>query len=207
MPPCRRSTATSLLWTLLGALTQIGGTALMLMTMEQRSFVVTIAYLKTEPVLVALMGLAFLHDPLTPADGAGDRGRHGGRGADLRQAGSAQPAVRRPALLGLPSAALFAASAIGYRGAILSLHATGFVLASTVSLAAGLTPADRSADGLAAAVQPRDSHGAARWNGGPACWPVSPARPHRNSGSWPLRWPPPPACAPWRWWRCCSRKA
>ena len=55
------------LWTLLGALTQIGGTALMLMTMEQRSFVVTIAYLKTEPVLVALMGLVFLHDPLTPA--------------------------------------------------------------------------------------------------------------------------------------------
>src|SRR6185503_16534700 len=54
------------LWTLLGALTQIGGTALMLMTMEHRSFVVTTAYLKTEPVLVALMGLLFLHDPLTP---------------------------------------------------------------------------------------------------------------------------------------------
>src|SRR5215475_10047053 len=31
------------LWTLLGALTQIGGTALMLLTMEQRSFVVTVA--------------------------------------------------------------------------------------------------------------------------------------------------------------------
>ena len=51
------------LWTLLGAATQIGGTALMLLTMEQRSFVVTVAYLKTEPVLVALMGLAFLGDP------------------------------------------------------------------------------------------------------------------------------------------------
>src|SRR3954469_4702474 len=55
------------LWTLLGALTQIFATALMLMTMEHRSFVVTTAYLKTEPVLVALMGLLFLHDPLTPA--------------------------------------------------------------------------------------------------------------------------------------------
>src|ERR1700742_2901019 len=53
------------LWTLVGALTQIGGTALMLAAMEQRSFVVVTAYLKTEPVLVALMGLAFLHDPLT----------------------------------------------------------------------------------------------------------------------------------------------
>ena len=56
-----------LLWTVLGAPTQIGGTALMLMTMEQRSFVVTIAYLKTEPVLVALMGLLFLRDPLSRA--------------------------------------------------------------------------------------------------------------------------------------------
>jgi uncharacterized membrane protein len=45
----------------------------------------------------------------------------------------------KPALLGLSSAALFAASAIGYRGAILSLHHTGFVLAATFSLATGLT--------------------------------------------------------------------
>jgi drug/metabolite transporter (DMT)-like permease len=44
-----------------------------------------------------------------------------------------------PAILGLSSAALFAGSAIGYRGAILSLHASGFVLASTFSLVAGLT--------------------------------------------------------------------
>jgi uncharacterized membrane protein len=44
-----------------------------------------------------------------------------------------------PALLGLSSAALFAASAIGYRGAILSLHQTSFVLGATFSLAAGLT--------------------------------------------------------------------
>src|ERR1700743_2996520 len=53
------------LWTLLGAFTQIGGTALMLMTMEERSFVVTVAYLKTEPLFVAVLGLIFLHDPLT----------------------------------------------------------------------------------------------------------------------------------------------
>ena len=45
----------------------------------------------------------------------------------------------KPALLGLGSAALFAASAIGYRGAILSLHQASFVLAATFSLAAGLT--------------------------------------------------------------------
>jgi drug/metabolite transporter (DMT)-like permease len=126
------------LWILLGALTQIGGTALMLMTMEQRSFVVTIAYLKTEPVLVALMGLAFLRDPLTFAMALAIL---------VAMAGVALISVKpqaltggmKPALLGLSSAALFAASAIGYRGAILALHETSFVLGATFSLAAGLT--------------------------------------------------------------------
>jgi drug/metabolite transporter (DMT)-like permease len=131
------------LWILLGALTQICGTALMLMTMEQRSFVVTVAYLKTEPVLVALMGLAFLGDPLTLAMALAIL---------VAMAGVALISVKpslvlegtltggmKPALLGLSSAALFAASAIGYRGAILSLHQAGFVLGATFSLAAGLT--------------------------------------------------------------------
>jgi drug/metabolite transporter (DMT)-like permease len=126
------------LWTALGALTQIGGTALMLKTMEQRSFVVTVAYLKTEPVLVALMGLLFLHDPLSPPMALA---------IVIAMAGVALISVKpqaltgglAPALLGLSSAALFAASAIGYRGAILSLHQTSFVLGATFSLAAGLT--------------------------------------------------------------------
>jgi drug/metabolite transporter (DMT)-like permease len=126
------------LWIFLGALTQIGGTALMLMTMEQRSFVVTTAYLKTEPVLVALMGLAFLGDPLTAAMALA---------IFVAMAGVALISVKpealtggvQPALLGLSSAALFAASAIGYRGAILSLHQASFVLGATFSLATGLT--------------------------------------------------------------------
>jgi drug/metabolite transporter (DMT)-like permease len=125
-------------WTLLGALTQIGGTALMLLTMEQRSFVVTTAYLKTEPVLVAVMGLVFLGDPLTAAMAAAIL---------IAMAGVALISVKpealtgglKPAVLGLSSAALFAASAIGYRGAILSLHETSFVLGATFALAAGLT--------------------------------------------------------------------
>jgi drug/metabolite transporter (DMT)-like permease len=126
------------LWTMLGALTQIGGTALMLLTMEQRSFVVTIAYLKIEPVLVALMGLVFLGDPLTMAMALA---------IFVAMAGVALISVKpqaltggfAPALLGLSSAALFAASAIGYRGAILALHEKSFVLAATFSLATGLT--------------------------------------------------------------------
>lgn len=126
------------LWILLGALTQIAATALMLMTMEQRSFVVTIAYLKTEPVLVALMGLMFLNDPLTAAMALAIL---------VAVAGVALISVKpealtgdlRPALLGLASAALFAASAIGYRGAILALHQSSFVLGATFSLAVGLS--------------------------------------------------------------------
>jgi drug/metabolite transporter (DMT)-like permease len=125
------------LWLLMGALTQIGGTALMLQAMEQRSFVVVTAYLKTEPVLVALMGLSFLHDPLTPLMALA---------IAIALAGVALVSIKpgaltggtAPALQGIAAAALFGASSVGYRGAILALHAP-FVLASTVSLAAGLT--------------------------------------------------------------------
>jgi drug/metabolite transporter (DMT)-like permease len=126
------------LWILLGALTQIAATALMLMTMERRSFVVTTAYLKTEPVLVALMGLIVLGDPLTMAMALAIL---------IAMAGVALISVKpqaltgglQPALLGLSSAGLFAASAIGYRGAILSLQESSFVLGATFSLAVGLT--------------------------------------------------------------------
>lgn len=125
-------------WIFLGALTQIAGTALMLKAMEHRSFVVVTAYLKTEPVLVALIGLSVLGDPLTMAMALAIM---------VAMAGvmliSARPQALagglKPALLGLAAAALFAASSVGYRGAILSLNESSFVLSATVSLAAGLT--------------------------------------------------------------------
>jgi drug/metabolite transporter (DMT)-like permease len=53
-------------WMLGGALMQIAATALMLATMSERSFVAAIAYIKTEPVQVALFGLLFLGDAVTP---------------------------------------------------------------------------------------------------------------------------------------------
>jgi drug/metabolite transporter (DMT)-like permease len=53
------------LWSLLGALTQIAATALMLAAMQERSFVVTTALIKIEPVWVALFGLVFLGDHLS----------------------------------------------------------------------------------------------------------------------------------------------
>jgi drug/metabolite transporter (DMT)-like permease len=126
-------------WTLVGAFTQIAATALMLMTMERRSFVVTVAYLKTEPVIVAIMGLVFLGDRVTaPMAGAIALATVGVLLISVKPK-TLERSGWQPAALGLSSGALFAASAIGYRGAILALHAPGYVMPATFSLAVGLT--------------------------------------------------------------------
>ena len=52
-------------WLLLGALSQIVATALMLLAMNDRSFVVTTAYIKTEAIQTAIFGFVFLGDHLT----------------------------------------------------------------------------------------------------------------------------------------------
>src|SRR5215470_18666664 len=54
-------------WLLLGALSQIVATGLMLLAMNERSFVVTTAYLKTEALQTAIFGFVFLGDHLTTA--------------------------------------------------------------------------------------------------------------------------------------------
>jgi drug/metabolite transporter (DMT)-like permease len=130
------------LWTLVGAISQIAGTALMLKTMEHRSFVVTVAYLKTEPSLVAIMGLAFLGDPLTLLTAAAILTAMAGVALiSLRPdalTGGPSKNTRGPALLGLSSAGLFGLSSVSYRGAILALHMPGYVMPATFSLAVGL---------------------------------------------------------------------
>ena len=65
---------------------QIAATALMLAAMGDRSFVVTIAYIKTEPVQVALFGLVFLGDALTHRHGRRDPDRDRGRHRDVAEA-------------------------------------------------------------------------------------------------------------------------
>jgi len=120
----------------LGALTQIGGTAMMLMTMEQRSFVVTVAYLKTEPVIVAILGFFILGDVLTPLMIAAIL--IATLGVVLISWRPGAVGGLRPALLGLGSGGLFAISAIGYRGAILLLHDQSYVMGATTALTVGL---------------------------------------------------------------------
>jgi drug/metabolite transporter (DMT)-like permease len=126
------------LWTVVGAVTQVGGTALMLLTMERRSFVVTIAYLKTEPVLVALFGFLFLGDIVTwPMAGAIGMAMAGVMLLSLKPGSEILTPGWRPAALGLAAAALFGLSSIAYRGAILAAGGN-YVMAATFSLTCGL---------------------------------------------------------------------
>jgi drug/metabolite transporter (DMT)-like permease len=128
-------------WLLAGALTQIAATGLMLAAMEERSFVVAIAYIKTEPVQVALFGLLFLGDAVTPLMAAAIAVATAGvivMSVKTGTLGNLASGGVRPTVLGLAAGACFALSAIGYRGAILSLHDPSYAMAATFTVTAGL---------------------------------------------------------------------
>ncbi len=120
-----------------GGITQILATALMLRAMKQKSFVVTIAYTKTEPVLVALFSVIFLSQRLSLATAAA---------IGLATFGvvlMSWPKTRteaslRPALLGIASAAFFALSALLFQQGILRLGATSPFMAAATGLALAL---------------------------------------------------------------------
>src|SRR5215510_2925437 len=125
-------------WVLAGAFTQIAATATMLSVMGQRSFVVAYAFIKTEPVHVALFGLIFLGDMITPlATVAILMATVGVIVISLRE-GSGKETNLQSTVIGLVSGALFGLSAIGYRGAILSLQRPDFVVAATFTVTVGL---------------------------------------------------------------------
>lgn len=131
-------TTTHLTWTLVGALTQIIATALLLTAMREKSFVVITALSKTEPVHVALFGLVVLGDHVTlPLAIAILIATAGVVVMSWPKAGTDALEVR-PVLLGLLSASVFAMSAIGFRRAILSLDGANFVVNASTTLAVGL---------------------------------------------------------------------
>ena len=123
-------------WVVLGALAQIGATALMLAAMNDRSFVVIYAYIKTEPVQVALFGLIFLGDVVTPAMAAAIVTATAGVIIMAIKPGT--PSSLTATLLGLAAGAMFALSAVGFRGAILRLEGVSYVMAATVTVVVGL---------------------------------------------------------------------
>ncbi|ARP99448.1 DMT family transporter [Pseudorhodoplanes sinuspersici] len=125
-------------WIIDGMGAQIIATALMLAAMGERSFVVTIAYIKTEPVQVALFGLIFLGDTLSIGMVAAILIATAGVVVMSLKPGGAPSDSWRPTLLGLASGAMFALSAVGYRGAILSLNLSDYMMAATFTLVVGL---------------------------------------------------------------------
>ena len=126
-------------WLLLGALCQIVATGLMLVAMNDRSFVVTTAYLKTEAIQTAIFGFVFLGDHLTVLKviailiatiGVDHHRAAAGRREEF--------ADLKPTMIGLVAAAAFALSAIGFRGAIITLPGVSFVTAASYTLVFGL---------------------------------------------------------------------
>ena len=131
----------AVLWTALGGLCQIAGTALMLLVMHRRAFGVAYAYIKTEPVIVALLGVLLLGDRLpllawlaiaTVTAGVmmasvkpGEFGKLLGEGGMIAA--------------GVGAGGLFGLSAIAFRGAIGELATGDFILRSLTILVLAMT--------------------------------------------------------------------
>lgn len=125
--PLPRFTEAATGYALLGAVTQIAATALMLVAMTQRAFGVAYAYIKTEPVLVALFGVLLLGDHLTALAWLG---------IVIATVGilvvSVDPRAWRqlftewqPMAFGIGSGAFFGLASVAFRGAIVAMDGGG----------------------------------------------------------------------------------
>jgi drug/metabolite transporter (DMT)-like permease len=131
----------TLLWAAMGALAQTLATGLMLLAMRERSFVVTIAFTKTEPVIVALLSIVLLKEVpsiLTMvAIGVATAGVL--LMSWPKSSPSGERSGMRAALIGLASGACFGASATSYRGAIIELGAgSSFIMTASLTMVLGL---------------------------------------------------------------------
>ncbi len=130
----------SLGWTFIGAVSQIAATGLMLAAMRERSFVVTTAYTKTEPVQVAIFAVIFLGEHLSLTLTLAVVIATVGVLILSWPARAARESFSwRPAVLGIASGALFAISAVAFRGGILALGDADYVAAATETLALSLS--------------------------------------------------------------------
>ena len=127
-------------WVLLGAVSQIGATALLLRVMTERNFTLGVAYSKSEIVQVAIFGFVFLGDRIDTivaiAIALGTAGVLMLAPADREHPWRALLTgwTSRLALLGLASGTGFALSAVGFRGAALALGDTPFLMAAASTL-------------------------------------------------------------------------
>lgn len=126
-------------WTALGAWAQIAGTALMLLLMRDQGFGVATAWIKTEPVLVALLGIALLGDHLTPETLAAIAIATAGVLILSIKPGPLRTLFQfRPAALGLLAGAGYGLAAIGFRGGITALPEGGFLTRALTTLTLAL---------------------------------------------------------------------
>jgi drug/metabolite transporter (DMT)-like permease len=97
---------------------------------------VVYAYIKTEALQAALFGLVFLGDAVNAGMAAAILIATAGVVIMALKPGTTMDVGAT--LLGLGAGAMFALSAVGYRGAILSLVGSGYVMAATFTLVVGL---------------------------------------------------------------------
>jgi len=127
-----------LLWLLIGAVSQILATAAMLWAMRERSFVVTTAVIKTEPVQVAVFASIVLREYLGPVAILAILIATAGVLVMSWPGGRLKQISWQPVFIGVIAGGLFAVSAVGFRGAILSLGDEPFYIRATTTLACGL---------------------------------------------------------------------
>ena len=134
-------TAPALGWAALGAVCQIMGTALMLLVMHQRAFGVAYAYIKTEPVLVAVLGVILLGDHLSPLAWAAVGVVTAGVLVASVKPGEYRNLLkeRRMITAGVAAGGLFGLSAIAFRGGIGALEGGDFLIRALTVLAISLT--------------------------------------------------------------------
>ena len=128
-------------WAAVGALMQTMATALMLLSMQDRSFVVTIAFTKTEPVIIAILSIVILREVPTPMTALAIIVATAGvllMSLPPRSAGAERPGLKA-ALIGLASGACFGFSATGYRVSMVGLESSSFILTASVTMVMGLT--------------------------------------------------------------------
>lgn len=133
-------TTPALGWAALGAVCQIMGTALMLLVMHQRAFGVAYAYIKTEPVLVAVLGVILLGDHLSPLAWAAVGVVTAGVLVASVKPGEYRNLLkeRRMIAAGVGAGGLFGLSAIAFRGGIGALEGGDFLIRALTVLAISL---------------------------------------------------------------------
>ena len=127
-------------WAAVGALMQTLATALMLLSMQDRSFVVTIAFTKTEPVIIAILSIVILREVPTPMTVLAIIVATAGvllMSLPPRAQGVERPGLKA-ALIGLASGACFGFSATGFRVSMVGLESASFILTASVTMVMGL---------------------------------------------------------------------